>query len=164
MARLRSAPPTVRLPGVGERLDVTDGDGRPVQFVRRNDGHVEVHAGGVFLELDPATARAMAAFVAGYYAISPALADRLADARVALTLDWVRLDDGDHAAGRTIGELEIRRRTGVSIVAVLRGSIPIVTPDPSLRLESGDDLVVTGLDDDRDAFAAFLAEGRTHGP
>lgn len=163
MAELRTAPPTVRLPGVGERLDVADTDGVPVHVVRRNDGHVEVHTDGVFIDLEPATAQSIGAFVAGHYAISPALADRLADARVALALDWVRLDGADHAAGRTIGELEIRRRTGVSIVAVLRGSIPIVTPDPSLRLEGGDDLVVTGLDDDREAFAAFLAEGRDRG-
>ena len=52
-----------------------------------------------------------------------------------LELDWVRLPATAHAAGRSVGELQVRRRTGVTIVAVLRGSVPIVDvgPDTVLR-------------------------------
>ncbi len=61
--------------------------------------------------------------------------------------------------GRTIEALEVRRRTGVTIVAVLRGSVAIVTPDPVLRLEARDELVVACSGRDLDAFEAYLAGG-----
>ena len=41
-----------------------------------------------------------------------------------------------------MAELEIRHRTGVTVVAILRGAVPIVAPDPDTRLEAGDDVVI----------------------
>ena len=61
--------------------------------------------------------------------------------------------------GRTIDELQVRRRTGVTIVAILRGPVPIVTPDPGLRLDERDELVVACSEADLDAFLAYMAGG-----
>ena len=61
-----------------------------------------------------------------------------------LAIDWLTLPEGSPYAGRTIGEAEIRRRTGVSVVAVLRGDQAIPAPAPDLRMEAGDVAVVVG--------------------
>lgn len=54
------------------------------------------------------------------------------------------LDEGSHACGRTIADLALRSRTGVTIVAVTRGGKPLLAPQPELRLEPGDVLVLVG--------------------
>jgi TrkA domain protein len=154
-------PRVVRLPGVGTRLDLTDTLGAPVQVVKRQDGRVELHtAAGRTAELDAANAHALGAFVTGHYALDPALAERLGDVLGGLLFDWVHVSSTAHAAGRSIEELAIRRRTGVTIVAVLRGSVSIVAPEPSTRLAAGDDLVIACRDQDRDRFERYVIAGR----
>ncbi|MCU0270825.1 MAG: hypothetical protein MUF83_19575 [Acidimicrobiales bacterium] len=160
MARLHDTSTITRLPGVGERLDVEDVDGRAVLVVRHRDGHVEIHAtGGWPVELDPATATSVGAFLSGRFALDPRTAQRLERVAGGLAFDWVRLDGHDRAVGHTIAELAVRQRTGVTIVAVLRGSQPIVAPDPETRLQAGDELVFACRGVDRDGFARFLEVG-----
>jgi TrkA domain protein len=46
--------------------------------------------------------------------------------------------------GRTIGDARIRTRTGVSVVAIVRGEEAVPAPGPEERLQSADYLVVVG--------------------
>jgi TrkA domain protein len=154
-----SDPTPIPLPGVGARLEVTDADGAAVQIVRRRSGHVELHSGDHVVELDPLTASVVGAFISGHFRLRPETAQRLADVLGGLTIDWVRLGKDDAAVGRTIEELAVRRRTGVTIVAVLRGSVPLVAPDPSVRLEARDDLVVACREEDLEGFVRYMARG-----
>ena len=57
----------------------------------------------------------------------------------------------------------MRRRTGVTIVAILRGLLPIVDPDPTVRLEAGDDLVVVCRGEGPAEFERYLVEGTLMG-
>jgi len=66
---------------------------------------------------------------------------------------------GSWVVGLTIEQVAVRRRTGTSIVAILRGSLPVVDPDPSQRLEAGDELVIVCRPGERAAFERFLVEG-----
>jgi TrkA domain protein len=152
-------PSTTRLPGVGERLEVTDSDGRAFAAVRRRSGHVELHSGDHVVELDPVAASVVGAFISGHFRLRPETAERLADVLGGLTIDWVRVQAGDAAVGHTIDELAVRQRTGATIVAVLRGSVPLVAPDPSVLLEARDDLVVVCREDDLDRFVRYMVEG-----
>jgi TrkA domain protein len=54
---------------------------------------------------------------------------------------------GKDLAGRSIGELAIRKRTGVTIIAISREGKNIVNPHPSIRFEEGDAIVVIGEHD-----------------
>jgi TrkA domain protein len=151
--------PPSRLPGVGERLDVTDTDGRALQVVRRLSGHVELHSAGNVVELDPSVAEAVGAFASGHFRMRPEIVERLTGVLGGLSFEWVSLREGHYAVGRTIEELAVRRRTGVTIVAVLRGSIPIVAPEPSIVLEACDDLVIACRDEDLHGFVRYMTEG-----
>jgi len=153
-------PPIVRLPGIGDRLDVADASGRPVQVVRRKSGAVEIHAPTGTVDLDTDVAETVGAFLAGHFLVDPGAARRLADAVGGLRFDWVRLAPGDHAVDASIATLGIRRRTGVSIVAILRRPAPLVDPDPEVVLQPGDELVIACRPDDRDAFVRFVKDGR----
>ena len=46
------------------------------------------------------------------------------------------------AAGHSIGDLDFRRKTGATIVAVRKGEELLLSPSPQVRLEAGDILVV----------------------
>ena len=51
---------------------------------------------------------------------------------------------GDSAfVGRTVAELDLRRRTGVTLLAILRDQ-SVLTPDGSTRLQARDDLILIG--------------------
>jgi CPA2 family monovalent cation:H+ antiporter-2 len=66
---------------------------------------------------------------------------------------------GAWAAGRTLAETSLRRRTGATLVAVSRGKATATHPSPADRLEAGDVLCLVG--DDRQIAAAreLLASG-----
>ena len=64
-----------------------------------------------------------------------------------LIIDWVPVHEDWSCAGQTIREIGVRARTGVSIVAVMRGEETIPSPDPEFRLQAGDTAVVVGTQD-----------------
>jgi CPA2 family monovalent cation:H+ antiporter-2 len=70
----------------------------------------------------------------------------MADLRVLLemsTIQTVLLRDGSFAVGRTIGELDIRRRTNASVVAIARRGRVITNPTDA-TMEAGDLVVLFG--------------------
>jgi len=70
----------------------------------------------------------------------------------------VRALDTTALAGRTLGEMALRERTGCSAVALERGEELRVELDESLRIEAGDRLFVCGATDSiRRAVAAYEA-------
>ncbi|HEX8336070.1 MAG TPA: NAD-binding protein, partial [Pyrinomonadaceae bacterium] len=62
-------------------------------------------------------------------------------------------------AGRTIGELELRSRTGASVIALVRDGRTEINPGPGLRLESEDVIVLLGTPEQVD-----LAIEQINGP
>jgi len=54
------------------------------------------------------------------------------------------LQAGSPAEGKTIRELDLRARTGATIVALTRSGQPFPAPQPEFRLEAGDVLVLVG--------------------
>lgn len=154
-------PGSTRLPGVGLRLDLTDLDGGLLQVVRRHDGVVELHSSDDNATLlDENTAHTLAAFMTGRYVMPPELATRIRDTLGCLRFDWVRLPKHAFAVGKTIEGLQVRSRTGATIVAILRGSIPIVSPEPTVTLATGDELVYASPDQSVEAFERYVLEGK----
>ncbi|MBA3794029.1 MAG: TrkA family potassium uptake protein, partial [Rubrobacter sp.] len=52
--------------------------------------------------------------------------------------DWMEIPKSCALAGRAIGELGVRAKTGASIVALVRGDEVVTNPGPDLTLEPGD--------------------------
>lgn len=69
-----------------------------------------------------------------------------------------RVADGAMIAGKTLGELRLRRNYRVTVVAIQRGSELITNPDGDTRVESGDRAVVLGMPE-KISDAAFLFTG-----
>jgi CPA2 family monovalent cation:H+ antiporter-2 len=71
-----------------------------------------------------------------------------------LDLTWMRLADESPFSGRTIGELEIRKRFGASVVGIVRAQSFTANPDASATLQADDLIAVLGT---RDQIARFEA-------
>jgi CPA2 family monovalent cation:H+ antiporter-2 len=80
--------------------------------------------------------------------------------------DWMEVPKGCAIAGRAIGELGVRAKTGASIVALVRGDEVVTNPGPELTLEPGDTVSVVGTAEQRARFLALLdqKDGRAAPP
>jgi len=67
-------------------------------------------------------------------------------------LEWVALPPGSYLLNKTIGESEIRKRTGVSVVGVLRDGCLEPNPGPQYCFQEKDQVALIGSGTARDAF------------
>jgi CPA2 family monovalent cation:H+ antiporter-2 len=59
-------------------------------------------------------------------------------------LETAQVMKGSEAAGQTLAELDLRRRTGATVLSLVRDEVPLPTPDGPTRLEAGDFVVLYG--------------------
>ena len=72
------------------------------------------------------------------------LPESFLDMLAAGTTEVFRLEEGSPAIAQTLHDLDLRRRTGVTVIAVVRGERSHPNPHPDLRLETADHLVLMG--------------------
>ena len=70
-------------------------------------------------------------------------------------LCWVSLSAESSLIDQTLAEVQIRQRTGASVVGVLRGDDLEVSPGPETRLAAGDLVAVLGTAEAREAFRSL---------
>jgi monovalent cation:H+ antiporter-2, CPA2 family len=70
---------------------------------------------------------------------------------------WRKLEEDSPLVGKTLAEADLRRRFGLSVITVIRGSEILPNPDPATVLESGDTIGLLGTGEQISA-AAFLFE------
>lgn len=66
--------------------------------------------------------------------------------------------EGSHAVGRSLSELDLRGRTGATVVAIAREGGSVLMPDGTERLRAGDMLGITGSHAACDAARKVLGE------
>lgn len=150
------------LPGIGRRYSVR-AEGGELSIVIHHSGRRDVYLsddagrrGPAVATLSDDQARRLGAVMAGAY-FQPTLTRQIEAVVGGLLIDWVTMAPGSPGAGRSIADLEVRRRTRMTIVAVLRGDETIVTPEPSEVLQPGDRVVVVGRPEDLDGFVRHVS-------
>jgi TrkA domain protein len=156
-----------RLPGVGLRHDFTCRSGDRVGLITRHSGRRELL---VFDRDDPDNVSDSVAMTPDESSVlagllgGTTLVDRFDDLRqhiADLSLDWLPVPETSRFVDRPMGATEMRTRTGVSVIAILRGTTPIPAPGPEVVLRAGDTVVVVGLAQGIDAAAEILAQRET---
>jgi TrkA domain protein len=140
----------VELPGVGVRHEFTTEDGSKVGVVSHRSGRREIYLADhedpdrfkLALSLSEEDARTLAEIL-GASRVAAELAE-LQQKIEGLAIDWLPVRADSPFAHRPIGAGRVRTRTGVSIVAVLRGDQAIPAPGPDVQVQPGDYLVVVG--------------------
>lgn len=137
------------LPGIGRRYELTCDDGAILTVVIHHTGRRDLYLFPPGRE-DPSTvtlsdrqARTAGAVLSGTY-FTPTAVRRVQEVVDDLVTDWVVLTPGSPGTGRSIGDLAIRTRTGMAVMAILRGEAVIHEPGAGEVLQSGDRLVVAG--------------------
>ena len=91
---------------------------------------------------------------------APSLPPLLREAR----LETVEIKCGTEAAGKMIAELKLRTQTGASVVGIERHGNSIVNPDPDEELESGDQLLLIGSEEQLRAAKELLTAPKNESP
>lgn len=152
------------LPGIGIRNDFLTELDRRVGVITRRDGHRELL---VYKKDDPDSVEAS-------IHLTPTEADTLVEflgtkriiERLSSLTDQVKnlqtlqisVPAGSPADGTTKGDLDVKKKTGASIVAVRRGDDITLSPMPDYRFAAGDIVAIVG-DEDSLAAARKLIEG-----
>lgn len=140
----------VKLPGVGVRYEFETAEGKRIGVISHRTGLREIYVSRAddpdefrrVLGLSRDDARTLAELL-GATRVAQQLAD-LQQRIEGLVIDWLPVRDDSFYAGRTIGDARLRTRTGVSVVAIVRGEEAVPAPGPDERIDGGDYLVVVG--------------------
>ena len=151
-----------RLPGVGVRYDFATADGDEVAVVCHHSGRRELvvyddadpDQVASVLRLEQDDARTLTELL-GATRVTEAL-DTVRQRIEGFALDWIEIDERSPLAGRTIGDGELRTRTGTSVVAVVRGETSEPAPGPDFVLAAGDVVVAVGTADGLEQLHAVL--------
>lgn len=65
----------------------------------------------------------------------------------ALVIEDLALPPGSPAVGRTLGDLDVRRASGATVLAVIREGSPVASPPDDFRLAAGDQVLALGTAD-----------------
>ncbi|MBW3613846.1 MAG: cation:proton antiporter regulatory subunit [Actinobacteria bacterium] len=139
-----------RLPGVGVRHEFTTASGERLAVLSHRSGRRELviydrqdpDAATTVLHLSGDDTRTLAELL-GATQVSEALT-AVQQQLQGLAMEWITLPRGSRFANATIGDGQFRTRTGVSIVAVLRGETTIPAPGPEHRFQADDIVVAVG--------------------
>ena len=85
------------------------------------------------------------------------------DALEAGTTDIFRIERQSSVAGQSLRDLDLRRRTGATVLAVVRDEEPYPNPGADMILDTGDDLVLVGSHAEIDRAFNLLSGRREDG-
>lgn len=157
------------LPGVGLRHEFdVDAGSRVAVITHRSSGRREVlvyetddpDAARGILNLDEDESHTLAELLGGTQ-VTQHLSDMFQHSLQGLSIDWIDVPGHWHCAGRTIADLELRTRTGVSIVAIIRGDETIPSPGPEARIERDDTVVAVGTPEGLQTAIRIFESGAT---
>jgi TrkA domain protein len=158
------------LPGIGHRYELHTTDGTEAVVVIHHSGRRDLYVKEsgrkrpqAALTLTDTQARTLGAILGGAY-FKPAVVEDIEAAIGDLLIDWITLDAGSAAVGRSIADLEIRRKTGMTVAAIVRRPHPVTAPEPTELLVAGDQIVVIGRQEDLPRLLRLLADGPGEGP
>ena len=150
------------LPGVGKKYVMPLREGGNLAIIVRPDGERQIYH---FLEdddrphdvikVDEDESQQIAQLMGKTLVAAPDLAD-LDLVFGALEIDWVTLEADSPMVGSTLGDSHLRKRTGASVIAVMRDGRAIPNPAVDLEFREGDTLLVIGSPDQAEAACDLL--------
>ncbi len=146
------------LPGIGKKYGVSLKSGKELVIIIHNTGRREIYLmegeePSCFIELTDEEAKELGFLVAGA-TYQPVSAEKMEMILQQVVMEWIKVEEGSNLANKTIAQLEIRKKTGVSIIAIEREGKVIPSPDPyKEKIEVGDVLITVGT---RQQIKAFL--------
>jgi len=146
-----------QLPGIGMKYWMDTESGEKFTVIRHDAGKTELYFfkedeefPSAALTLNQAEAREVGAVLYGpsECRIVETMDMTLKD----MVIEWVKVGPESRLRDRTIGELQIRKATGASVIAIIRGEAGIPSPSPEEVIREDDTLLVIGSREQTDRF------------
>ncbi len=156
------------LPGIGKKYSITLEGGVILTLVIHNTGKREIYIldeeegePSCVFTLGEEEAKELGFLLAGttYQPVAP---DRMEIFMREMVMEWVKVGPSSILVNKTIAEAQIRKKTGASVLAVIRGEEMMVSPDPyETTIRSGDTLIVAGTRKHIKKFLEFCGDCKT---
>lgn len=151
------------IPGVGRKFELElKGEARVV-VVLHHEGRCELYYrdsadadGQKILDLSNDQANKLGSILEGAYFESVDV-DELTVPLGSAFIEWTEVGPDSPLAGSSLGETNVRKETGVTVIAVQRGEETISNPDADFVFEPGDLLVGVGTREEHSRLADVLA-------
>lgn len=153
------------LPGVGIRHEFISEDGSRIGVIHHRSGRRELFycdaedldSVSHTLNLSDDDSHALSEALGGSTVVANLTS--LQQQVEGLAIDWLGVEKGTPYAGKSMGDARIRTRTGVSVVAVIRGDQAFPAPGPDFLVEADDTLVVVGTPEGIKSVTEILTAG-----
>ncbi|AFV01833.1 MAG: cation:proton antiporter regulatory subunit [Dehalobacter sp. 4CP] len=158
------------LPGIGKKYQLDTRSGDKLVVIVHDDGRREMYH--YYLEdpnesismvtLDDEESRCIASILGGM-AYRPKDLDTVEVAIGDMVLEWYRIETGAYAIGKSIGEMQVRKRTGGTIIAMVKkDQNKTINPNPDIVLQEGATIVILGEKEQVKAAKGLLFHGSVH--
>ncbi|WP_338818115.1 K(+)/H(+) antiporter subunit KhtT [Moorella thermoacetica] len=139
------------LPGIGKKFQIETRSGDKMVIVVHDDGRREIYhfdsndpeESISMVTLDDTEARRVAGILGGMAYVPKAL-ETVEMALDDMVFEWYKVEKDAQAIGKTIGDLEIRKKTGAAIIAIIKKDEKVLNPGPEEIITPGATIVVLG--------------------
>ncbi len=156
------------LPGVGKRYTIELEYGGELTLIIHSTGRRELYIieeeeeePTCVISLTEDEAKELGFLLAGttYQPVAP---EKMELIMKEMVMEWIKVGGGSNLVEKTIAQSQIRKKTGASIVAIIRGEDMFVNPDPNTtKILEGDILVVAGTRQQVKNFLEYCGDCRT---
>lgn len=136
------------LPGIGKKFSLTTLTGGHVTVIIHNEGRRDFYYSRdededpfVFSLTDEEARKLSSILGDAYFKPTPIMSAKRA---LSEDIKGLRVPAGSPVIGKVIKDLDIRKRTGASIVSIIRGDEFIKNPSATTSIQEGDLLMVMG--------------------
>ncbi|MEL7564583.1 MAG: cation:proton antiporter regulatory subunit [Dehalobacterium sp.] len=155
------------LPGIGQKFQIKTRSGDKLVIVVHDDGRREIYhfdyddpeESVSMITLDDHEARQVAAIMGGMI-YKPKALETIEVALGDLIIEWYKVEPGQACIGKTIGELEVRKRIGATIIALISSDhSKVINPGPDDKIKEGTTVVIVGEKEQIKKCKMLIAKG-----
>lgn len=136
--------------GIGKKYQIETSFGDDMVVIIHDDGRRELYSfddeeneSKCVMTLNDEEARQVAGILGGL-SYKPKALETLELELDDLLIEWYKVSNGSNSAERSIGDLEVRRKTGATIIAAIVDNETTINPGPDFVITPGCTLIVAG--------------------